>query len=192
MQEILIILIYSYLLGSIPFGLILTKAFTGKDIRNTGSGNIGATNVFRSSGKVLAVVTLLLDTLKGYLAVAISINFFPEFTLLSSLIVFIGHIFPVWIKFKGGKGVATYLGILLALNYYFFFIFILSWSIIILIFKYASLASLTSALLIFLFNVYLNGISQSYSFLLFLLLIIYSHKDNIVRLKAGSEKKINL
>ncbi len=192
MQEILIILIYSYFLGSIPFGLILTKTFTGKDIRNTGSGNIGATNVLRSSGKVLAVVTLLLDTLKGYLAVAITINFFPEFTLLSSLIVFIGHIFPVWIKFKGGKGVATYLGILLALNYYFFFIFILSWSIIILIFKYASLASLTSALLIFLFNVYLNGISQSYSFLLFLLLIIYSHKDNIVRLKAGSEKKINL
>ncbi len=192
MQEILIILIYSYLLGSIPFGLILTKAFTGKDIRNTGSGNIGATNVLRSSGKVLAVVTLLLDTLKGYLAVAITINFFPEFTLLSSLIVFIGHIFPVWIKFKGGKGVATYLGILLALNYYFFFIFILSWSIIILIFKYASLASLTSALLIFLFNVYLNGISQSYSFLLFLLLIIYSHKDNIVRLRTGSEKKINL
>ena len=192
MQEILIILIYSYFLGSIPFGLILTKTFTGKDIRNTGSGNIGATNVLRSSGKVLAVVTLLLDTLKGYLAVAITINFFPEFTLLSSLIVFIGHIFPVWIKFKGGKGVATYLGILLALNYYFFFIFILLWSIIILIFKYASLASLTSALLIFLLNVYLNGIGQSYSFLIFLLLIIYSHKDNIVRLRTGSEKKINL
>ena len=192
MQEILIILIYSYFLGSIPFGLILTKTFTGKDIRNTGSGNIGATNVLRSNGKVLAVVTLLLDTLKGYLAVAITINFFPEFTLLSSLIVFIGHIFPVWIKFKGGKGVATYLGILLALNYYFFFIFILLWSIIILIFKYASLASLTSALLIFLLNVYLNGIGQSYSFLIFLLLIIYSHKDNIVRLRTGSEKKINL
>ncbi len=106
----------SYFIGSIPFGLILTKIFTGKDVREIGSGNIGATNVLRTGNKYLAAITLLLDVLKGYVAIIITKQYFPELIIFSSLLVFLGHLFPVWLKFKGGKGVATYLGILFALS----------------------------------------------------------------------------
>ena len=116
-MEIFIVAVFSYLCGSIPFGLILTKTFSGKDIRDVGSGNIGATNVLRTGNKYLAFLTLILDILKGYIAVIITKQFFPELLQLSALLVFLGHIFPIWLKFKGGKGVATFLGILFALSY---------------------------------------------------------------------------
>ena len=121
--NLIIVGVYSYILGSIPFGLILTKIFLNKDIRKVGSGNIGTTNVLRTGKKSLALATLVLDLLKGYLSVFITILYFKDFTSYSALICFIGHVFPVWLKFKGGKGVATYLGVILALSYEFFLIF---------------------------------------------------------------------
>ncbi len=192
MQEIIIIGIYSYLLGSIPFGLILSKIFLKKDIRQSGSGNIGATNVLRSGNRILGFLTLILDGLKSYLAVIITIGFFSDYFFLSSVLVFLGHLFPIWLKFKGGKGVATYLGILFALNFYYAVIFILSWLIIIFITKYVSLGSLVSSLIVLLFNVYFEGFNESIMLFMFLVLIIYSHRTNIGRLKAGIENKINL
>ena len=192
MQEIFFISIYSYLLGSIPFGLILSKIFLKKDIRQSGSGNIGATNVLRSGGKVLGFLTLIMDGLKSYLAVMITIRFFSDYFFLSALLVFLGHLFPMWLKFKGGKGVATYLGILFGLNFSYALVFILSWLTIIFVTKYVSLGSLVSSLIVLLLNVYLEGFNNSIMLFLFLLLIIYSHRTNIGRLKSGTENKINL
>ena len=192
MQEIFFISIYSYLLGSIPFGLILTNTFLKKDIRKSGSGNIGATNVLRSGGKVLGLLTLIMDGLKSYLAVMITIRFFSDYFFLSAVLVFLGHLFPIWLKFKGGKGVATYLGILFALNFSYAVIFILSWLTIIFITKYVSLGSLVSSLIVLLFNVYFEGFNESIMLFIFLVLIIYSHRTNIWRLKSGIENKINL
>ena len=122
--NLIIVALYSYLLGSIPFGLILTKIILKKDIREFGSGNIGTTNVLRTGNKFLAIATLILDLLKGFIAVYFTLIYFEYLTSYSALICFIGHIFPVWLKFKGGKGVATYLGVILALSYKFFFIFV--------------------------------------------------------------------
>jgi len=129
--DLIIVAIYSYLLGSIPFGLLLTRIFLKKDIRTVGSGNIGTTNVLRTGNKFLAITTLALDLFKGYISVYITIFYFEDLTSLSALICFIGHIFPVWLKFKGGKGVATYLGVILALSYKFFLIFGILISVII-------------------------------------------------------------
>ena len=192
MQEIFFISIYSYLLGSIPFGLILSKIFLKKDIRQSGSGNIGATNVLRSGGKVLGFLTLIMDGLKSYLAVMITIRFFSDYFFLSAILVFLGHLFPIWLKFKGGKGVATYLGILFGLNFFYAVVFILSWLTIIFITKFVSLGSLVSSLIVLLINVYFEGLNDSIMLFLFLVLIIYSHRTNIGRLKSGTESKINL
>ena len=192
MQEIFFISIYSYLLGSIPFGLILSKIFLKKDIRQSGSGNIGATNVLRSGGKVLGFLTLIMDGLKSYLAVMITIRFFSDYFFLSAILVFLGHLFPIWLKFKGGKGVATYLGILFGLNFFYAVIFILSWLTIIFITKFVSLGSLVSSLIVLSMNVYFEGLNDSIMLFLFLVLIIYSHRTNIGRLKSGTESKINL
>ena len=192
MQEIFFISIYSYLLGSIPFGLILSKIFLKKDIRQSGSGNIGATNVLRSGGKVLGFLTLIMDGLKSYLAVMITIRFFSDYFFLSAILVFLGHLFPIWLKFKGGKGVATYLGILFGLNFFYAVIFILSWLTIIFITKFVSLGSLVSSLIVLSMNIYFEGFNDSIMLFLFLLLIIYSHRTNIGRLKSGTENKINL
>ena len=192
MQEIFFISIYSYFLGSIPFGLILSKIFLKKDIRQSGSGNIGATNVLRSGGKVLGFLTLIMDGLKSYLAVMITIRFFSDYFFLSAILVFLGHLFPIWLKFKGGKGVATYLGILFGLNFFYAVVFILSWLTIIFITKFVSLGSLVSSLIVLLINVYFEGLNDSIILFLFLVLIIYSHRANIGRLKSGTESKINL
>ena len=192
MQEIFFISIYSYLLGSIPFGLILSKIFLKKDIRQSGSGNIGATNVLRSGGKVLGFLTLIMDGLKSYLAVMITIRFFSDYFFLSAILVFLGHLFPIWLKFKGGKGVATYLGILFGLNFFYAVVFILSWLTIIFITKFVSLGSLVSSLIVLSMNVYFEGLNDSIMLFLFLVLIIYSHRTNIGRLKSGTENKINL
>ena len=192
MQEIFFISIYSYLLGSIPFGLILSKIFLKKDIRQSGSGNIGATNVLRSGGKVLGFLTLIMDGLKSYLAVMITIRFFSDYFFLSAILVFLGHLFPIWLKFKGGKGVATYLGILFGLNFFYAVVFILSWLTIIFITKFVSLGSLVSSLIVLSMNIYFEGLNDSIMLFLFLVLIIYSHRANIGRLKSGTESKINL
>ena len=149
--NLIIVVVYSYLLGSILFGLILTKIFLKKDIRTVGSGNIGTTNVLRTGNKFLAIATLVLDLLKGYISVYITIFYFESLASLSALICFIGHIFPIWLKFKGGKGVATYLGVILALSYKFFLIFGISWISLSLLFRFASLSSMISTLIVFLY-----------------------------------------
>tara|TARA_B100000700_G_C14754681_1_gene719217 strand:+ start:258 stop:836 length:579 start_codon:yes stop_codon:yes gene_type:complete len=192
MQEIFIISLYSYILGSLPFGLLLTKTFLNHDIRTSGSGNIGATNVLRYGNKVLGLLTLILDGLKGYIAVIITFKYYQDYFILSALITFIGHLFPIWLKFKGGKGVATYLGILFAINIFLPIVFISIWILIILITKYASIASLTSSFAVLVTNLFWKGFDQSFILFIFFILILYRHKTNIGRLKAGTENKINL
>ena len=191
-METFIVISYAYLLGSIPFGFILTKIFIKKDIRKSGSGNIGASNVLRSGGKFLGLLTLLLDGAKGYFTILITLNNFQDYLILSASLTFMGHLFPIWLKFKGGKGVATYLGILFAINFILAIVFILTWIIIILISKYPSLASLVSTFIVLIVNFIFNGMYQSFILILFFLLILYSHKSNIQRLKVGTENKINL
>ncbi len=129
-MELILSIIISYLMGSIPFGLILTKIFLKKDIRDIGSGNIGATNVLRTGNKIIGYLTLSLDILKAVIPVLYIKFNYPELVYVSSLSVFIGHVFPLWLKFKGGKGVATYVGILFSINYILGFVFIASWLII--------------------------------------------------------------
>ena len=144
--NLITVALYSYFLGSIPFGLILTKIFLKKDIREVGSGNIGTTNVLRTGNKYLAALTLLFDLLKGYISVYITLIYYENLISYSALMCFVGHIFPIWLKFKGGKGVATYLGVISALSYKFFFIFGISWIILSFLFRYASLSSIISSL----------------------------------------------
>ena len=190
--NLIIIASYSYLLGSIPFGLILTKIFLKKDIREVGSGNIGTTNVLRTGNKILAITTLILDLLKGYLSIFITLIYFENQISFSALICLIGHIFPIWLKLKGGKGVATYLGIILAISYKFFIIFVISWIIFSLLFRFASLSSIISTLVVFICSIFLENNSFSSILLIFLIIIIYTHRENIVRLKNSTEAKIKL
>ena len=150
--DLIIVAIYSYLLGSIPFGLLLTRIFLKKDIRTVGSGNIGTTNVLRTGNKFLAITTLALDLFKGYISVYITIFYFEDLTSLSALICFIGHIFPVWLKFKGGKGVAVYVGIILALSLKLALIFGVTWLIILIAFRYSSLSSILASSSIIFYN----------------------------------------
>ena len=190
--NLIIVASYSYLLGSIPFGLILTKLFLKKDIRDVGSGNIGTTNVLRTGKKSLAAATLLLDLLKGYLSVVITYHFFEDLISYSALLCFVGHIFPIWLKFKGGKGVATYLGVILALSYKFFLIFGISWLILTFLFRFASLSSIVSTLIIFLYSYFFENNNFSLILFIFFIIILYTHRENIVRLKNSSENKIKL
>ena len=174
--EIILVLIYSYFLGSIPFGLIITKVFLRKDIRKVGSGNIGTTNVLRTGKKSLAIATLIFDILKGYVSVIITLKYFNDLVYFSALICFIGHIFPVWLKFKGGKGVATYLGIILALSFKFGIIFGLTWLLISFIFKYSSLSSMIGALIVFVYSIFLNNITLSIFLFITFIIILYTHR----------------
>ena len=190
--NLIIVAIYSYLLGSIPFGLILTKLFLKKDIRDVGSGNIGTTNVLRTGKKSLAAATLLLDLLKGYLSVVITFHYFEDLISYSALLCFVGHIFPIWLKFKGGKGVATYLGVILALSYKFFLIFGISWLILTFLLRFASLSSIVSTLIIFLYSYFFENNNFSLILFIFFIIILYTHRENIVRLKNSSENKIKL
>jgi acyl phosphate:glycerol-3-phosphate acyltransferase len=188
--EIGYVILYSYLIGSVPYGLILTKLFLNKDLRNIGSGNIGATNAFRTGKKSLGFLTLILDCLKGYVTILITLNFFPEHILIASLMCFLAHIFPVWLKFKGGKGIAVYLGILIALSYKLTIIFITTWLVMLIIFKYSSLSSLIASLMVFLFSLWLNNFNQSLFYFVVLIIVIFTHKENILRLKNKTENKI--
>ena len=156
-MDILFVGISCYLLGSIPFGLIFTKIFLKKDVREIGSGNIGATNVLRTGNKFIGYATLFFDILKAVIPV-IYIKFnFPEFLYIASLCAFLGHVFPIWLKFKGGKGVATYIGILFAINIYFGLVFIISWLITFALSKFSSLSSLIGSISI---PIYLLILSQ--------------------------------
>ena len=189
--NLIIVAVYSYLLGSIPFGLVLTKIFLKKDIREIGSGNIGTTNVLRTGKKSLAVNTLMLDLLKGYFSIIITFTYFENLISYSALICFIGHIFPIWLKFKGGKGVATYLGVILALSYKFFLIFGIIWLVLSFLFRYASLSSIVSSLIVFVYSYfYINNFSLI--LFIFFVIIVYTHRENIVRLKNSEESKIKL
>jgi len=178
--------------GSIPFGLILTKLFLNKDIRKIGSKNIGATNVLRTGNKFLAVLTLLLDILKGIVPILITKYFFPNLIFLSALIAFLGHIFPIWLKFKGGKGVATYLGIVFALSLKLGLFFCISWILIAAITKYSSISSILSSLIIFFISYWESNFElNSYLFITFVI-ILYTHRQNIMRIKNKNEDKIKL
>ena len=204
-MDYLIIIVISYLLGSIPFGLILTKLFLKKDIRNIGSGNIGATNVLRSGNKLLGYSTLVLDILKAILPV-IYVKFnYPDLIYISSLSVFLGHVFPIWLKFRGGKGVATYVGILFSINLFYGLIFGFTWIIIFLWSKYSSVSSLLGSISIPLYliidasyySVYnelvvYNNKSQIIFFSIMFVLIFYTHRENIKRLKNKEESKTKI
>ena len=190
-MNLIIVAVYSYLLGSIPFGLVLTKIFLKKDIREFGSGNIGTTNVLRTGKKSLAIATLILDLLKGYFSIALTFIYFENLISYSALICFIGHIFPVWLKFKGGKGVATYLGVVLALSYKFFLIFGITWLVLSFLFRYASLSSIISSLIVFVYSYFFIN-NFSLILFIFFVIIIYTHRENIVRLKNSEESKIKL
>jgi len=190
--NLIIVALYSYFLGSIPFGLLLTKIFLQKDIRKVGSGNIGTTNVLRTGNKSLAAVTLALDLLKGYVSVYITLSYYESFVSYSALLCFVGHIFPIWLKFKGGKGVATYLGVILALSHNFFIIFGICWLLSSLLFRFASLSSMISSIIVFLFAFFFENNNYSLLLFIFFVIILYTHKENIVRLKNSKENKIKL
>ena len=188
--NLIIVTVYSYFLGSIPFGFILTKIFLKQDIRETGSGNIGATNVLRTGNKFLAILTLVLDFLKGYMTIIITLKYFNDLILLSALICLLGHIFSIWLKFKGGKGVATYLGILLALSVNYFLIFIIVWVSILLILKYSSLSSILATFGILIYEYFfLENNILSFLFISFII-ILYAHRSNILKLISKTETKV--
>ena len=189
-MEIFIVSFYSYILGSIPFGLIYTRIAGLGDVRNIGSGNIGATNVLRTGNKKLAAFTLLSDVAKGSIAILITEKFYSEFILMSFLIVYLGHIFPVWLKFKGGKGVATFIGGILVVNYILCIIFLITWAAVVKIFKISSLSAIVAfiATLLTTFILYERNLSLLMFF--FTIFSIYTHKDNIKRIISGEESKI--
>jgi len=191
-MDILIIGIISYLMGSIPFGLILTKIFLKKDIREIGSGNIGATNVLRTGNKIIGYLTLVLDILKAVIPVVFVKFNYPDYLFISSLCAFLGHVFPVWLKFKGGKGVATYLGILFTINIYFGLVFIIIWLIIFILSKYSSLSSLTASLSIPIYLLFLAQYDKVIFFAIMFVLIVFTHRENIKRLKNNEETKTKI
>ena len=191
-MDIFLIGIISYLMGSIPFGFILTKIFLKKDIREIGSGNIGATNALRTGNKALGYSTLILDILKAIVPVIYVKIFYQDFLYIASLCTFLGHVFPIWLKFKGGKGVATYLGILFAINFYFGIIFIISWFITFFISKFSSLSSLIGAASIPIYLLILTQFDQVIFFTIMFVLIFFTHRENIKRLKNKEETKTKI
>ena len=180
----------AYLLGSIPFGLLLAR-LAGQDIREVGSGNIGATNVLRTGHKGLAALTLLLDILKGWLAVLVAMELTGGIALyLAGLACFLGHMFPVWLRFQGGKGVAVFIGIVIMLSPMTGITFLLGWAITALLFRYSSLAALVGMVLALLMTIVLTEMPTLYMVLAMTLLTFYAHRDNIKRLREGTESRI--
>ena len=187
--ELFLIILVSYLFGSIPFGLLLTKIFLKKDIREIGSGNIGATNVLRSGNKILGYSTLVLDILKAVLPILYIKFFMNDYLYISALSIFIGHVFPVWLKFKGGKGVASYLGILCCLDIFTALIFGVVWISVFILFKFSSLSSLLASLTIPIFHFFYNSNSDYYFYFMMFILIFFTHRENIKRLRNNTESK---
>jgi len=191
-MDILIIGILSYLMGSIPFGFLLTKLFLKKDIREIGSGNIGATNVLRTGNKTIGYATLILDIVKAITPIIYVKFYFPEFLYITSLCTFLGHVFPIWLKFKGGKGVATYVGILFAINIYFGLIFITTWLITFALSKFSSLSSLIASFSVPIYLLILTQFDQVIFFTIMFVLIFFTHRENIKRLKNKEETKTKI
>ena len=191
-MDILIIGLFSYLMGSIPFGFLLTKLFLKKDIREIGSGNIGATNVLRTGNKIIGYATLILDIVKAITPIIYVKFYFPEFLYITSLCTFLGHVFPIWLKFKGGKGVATYVGILFAINIYFGLIFITTWLITFALSKFSSLSSLTASFSVPIYLLILTQFDQVIFFTIMFVLIFFTHRENIKRLKNKEETKTKI
>ena len=182
---------FGYLLGSIPFGLLITRLAGTRDLRQIGSGNIGATNVLRTGRKELAIVTLVCDVLKGTLAVAIADHLGgQDLAILAALGAFLGHLFPVWLRFRGGKGVATYIGILIALAWHAAVVFCLVWLVVAAVSRYSSLAALVASLATPLFLWSEGYLQEAQLFALFTVLLWVKHWPNIARLGAGTEGKI--
>ena len=191
-MDFFLISFISYLMGSIPFGFILTKFFLKQDIRNIGSGNIGATNALRTGNKLIGYSTLILDVAKTIIPVIYVKNNYPDLIYLASLCSFLGHVFPIWLKFKGGKGVATYLGILFSINLVYGFIFISNWLFIFFLSKYSSLSSLIAAFSIPIY-LYVSGNTNGIGFFLIMfVLIIYTHRENVKRLTNQEETKTKI
>ena len=179
-------------MGSIPFGLILTKIFLNKDIREIGSGNIGATNALRTGNKLIGYSTLILDIVKAIIPVIfVKINY-PDLIYIASLCAFLGHVFPIWLKFKGGKGVATYVGILFSINFLLGIIFATSWGIIFLMFRYSSLSSIIGSISIPIYILITDQISNAIFFRLMFVLVFFTHRENIKRLKNKEESKTKI
>ena len=191
-MDIFLIGVISYLMGSIPFGFILTKIFLKKDIREIGSGNIGATNALRTGNKALGYSTLVLDILKAIVPVIYVKIFYQDFLYIASLCAFIGHVFPIWLKFKGGKGVATYLGILFAINFYFGIIFIIFWFITFFISKFSSLSSLVGSASVPIYLLILTQFDQVIFFTIMFVWIFFTHRENIKRLRNKEETKTKI
>ena len=190
-MEIIVISILSYLMGSIPFGFILTKIFLKKDIRDIGSGNIGATNALRNGNKSLGYGTLFLDVIKAVIPVIyIKLNY-PDYIFIASLCVFLGHVFPIWLKFKGGKGVATYVGILFSINLTIGFVFLGVWFFTFLISKYSSLSSLFGSLSVPIYLFFFTSQNLVFFSIMFIL-IFYTHRENVKRLKNKEEIKTKI
>ena len=198
MLEVNIFLIFLfYLIGSLPFALIITKLFGFGDIRNIGSGNIGATNALRTGNKLLALIVLCFDIIKGFIPFFILQLYFIEMNLLNKIFIchfaIIGHIFPVWLKFKGGKGVATYIGFLFGINPYIVFSFLVLWLLVVALTKYSSIGSLVAILVAPAYFIFINLDFYIGIFFVYLsLLILLKHKENIKRLINKTESKIKL
>ena len=193
----LLLIILFYLIGSLPFALILTKLSGFGDIRNIGSGNVGATNVLRTGNKLLAIMVLSLDILKGLIPYLIIHIYFNELSLLNKIFLchfaIIGHIYPVWLKFKGGKGVATYIGFLLGLNPYIAISFLLIWLVVAYMSKYSSLGSLVGIFVAPAYFIFINfNFNISIFFIYLSFVIVIKHKENIKRLINKTESKIKL
>tara|TARA_B100000475_G_scaffold173196_1_gene136063 strand:- start:179 stop:781 length:603 start_codon:yes stop_codon:yes gene_type:complete len=193
----LLLIILFYLIGSLPFALILTKLSGFGDIRNIGSGNIGATNVLRTGNKLLAIIVLSLDILKGLIPYLIIHIYFNELSLLNKIFLchfaVIGHIYPIWLKFKGGKGVATYIGFLFGLNPYIAISFLLIWLVVAYITKYSSLGSLVGIFIAPAYFIFINfNFNISIFFIYLSFVIVIKHKENIKRLINKTESKIKL
>ena len=187
--ELFLIILVSYLFGSIPFGLLLTKIFLKKDIREIGSGNIGATNVLRAGNKILGYSTLFFDILKAVLPILYIKFFMSDYLYISALSIFIGHVFPIWLRFKGGKGVASYLGILCCLDIFTALIFGVVWISVFVLFKFSSLSSLLASLTIPIFHFFYNSNSDYYFYFMMFILIFFTHRENIKRLRNNTESK---
>ena len=193
----LLLIIIFYIIGSLPFALIFTKLFGFGDIRNIGSGNVGATNVLRTGNKFLAFFVLCFDIFKGFLPFLILQMYFQDISLLNKILLchfaILGHIFPVWLKFKGGKGVATYIGFLFGLNPYIALSFLLVWMITAYVTKYSSLGSLIGILVTPAYFIFINFNFYILVFFIYLTLIVYiKHTENIKRLINKTESKIKL
>ena len=191
-MDYLVVGIASYLMGSVPFGLILTKIFLKKDIREIGSGNIGATNALRTGNKLIGYSTLILDIAKAIIPVIyVKINY-PDLIYIASLCAFLGHVFPIWLKFKGGKGVATYVGILFSINIILGLIFVISWAFIFLLFRYSSLSSIIASLSVPIYILITGPINEAIFFATMFILIFFTHRENIKRLKNKEESKTKI